>query len=481
MPAALSDAQISEQNPWWRGPGWEERDPHLVRLARQPRRLPADLVEEIDLDRPALHTLRGPRQVGKSTDLKLLARRALGEGFEPRGVIYLTLELLEGQSLPAVGETIGRARTLAGDDRRRSLVLLDEVTFVEGWQTAIKSLWDDGTLDEDVVVCTGSSAIDLRAGTADRLPGRRGAGRDHSVFPQGFAAFARALHTGIPEPPGHSVAEIVTASGWEEIEEMRIHLPLLDEALDLYMRFGGLPAAVSEAVGGASAPSEETKSIAYDSLLREILRLRASRPAAHAMLERVLRSLGSKTSWSRMSREMSVDLRPAPGRNAVRDYVELLTSAYFLLSVYFWRTDADSAELSKDKKLYFGDPLLHSVAHDLAPGLAIDVAAQVENAVALALYHRYESSESRLEGFDAPSALHVWQTRRAGEIDFVCGPRSAPDLVEVKHQSSPDLRQVAAIPRAFPGRPVIVATKDRLERREAYSLVPAPLLLWALG
>jgi uncharacterized protein len=477
---ALSDRQITEQNPWWTGGDWEDRDPNLVRLARQPRRLPADLVDEIDLSRAALHTLRGPRQVGKSTDLKLLARRALGEGFEARRVIYLTLELLEGQSLSSVAETIRRARALARGGHP-SLVLLDEVTFVDRWQTAIKSLWDDGTLDEDVIVCTGSSAIDLREGTADRLPGRRGAGRDHSVFPQGFAAFARALHPDIPASPRWPVAEIVSDAGWGELETMQIHLPRLDETLELYLRFGGLPAAVAEAIDGASVPSEETKAIAYDSLLREIQRKRASRPAAHALLERVLRSLGSKTSWARMAREMSVDLQPGPDRNAVRDYVELLASAYFLLNVYFWRSDSDSAELSKDKKLYFGDPLLHSVARDLAPGLALDVPALVENAIALALYHRYEPSDWRLEGFDAPAELHVWQTRRAGEIDFVCGPRAEPDLVEVKYQSNPDLRRVASIPRAFPGRPVAVATKDRLEHREGYALIPASLFLWALG
>lgn len=153
---------------------------------------------------------------------------------------------------------------------------------------------------------------------------------------------------------------------------------------------------------------------------------------------------------------MAVDLQPAPGRSAVRDYVELLASAYLLLSVYFWRSDSDSAELSKDKKLYFGDPLLHTVVHDVAPGLAVDRPALVENAVALALYRHYEAAESQLEGFDAPAGLHVWQTRRAGEIDFVCGPRSAPDLAEVKYRSAPDLREVAAIPRAFCQRPSII-------------------------
>ncbi|HET6571881.1 MAG TPA: hypothetical protein VFG58_10395, partial [Solirubrobacterales bacterium] len=324
-------------------------------------------------------------------------------------------------------------------------------------------------------------ATDLREGVAERLPGRRGAGRDHSIFPQGFAAFARAVYADLPGSPGQTVEWIVSKPGWEAMEDMRIHLPQLSEALELYMRFGGLPAAVAEAIGGAREPSEDMKKIAYDSMLREIQRTRASRPAAHALLERVLRSLGSKTSWARMSKEMSVDLHPSPGRSAVHDYVELLASAYFLLIAYFWRSDSDSEALSKDKKLYFGDPLLHSVARDLAPGLAADVPALVENVVGLALYHRYEAPSSRLEGFDAPSSLHVWQTRRAGEIDFVCGSRSGPELVEVKYQATPDLRRVAAIPRAFPGRPVAVATKSSFERRTGYALVPAPMLLWALG
>jgi predicted AAA+ superfamily ATPase len=73
----LSDQQIVRYNPWWSSAAWEADDPHLRRLAAQPARLPAPQVDEVGLDRPAVHILRGPRQVGKSTDLKLLAQRAL--------------------------------------------------------------------------------------------------------------------------------------------------------------------------------------------------------------------------------------------------------------------------------------------------------------------------------------------------------------------------------------------------------------------
>lgn len=101
--------------------------------------------------------------------------------------------------------------------------------------------------------------------------------------------------------------------------------------------------------------------------------------------------------------------------------LRLLPARHLLLA-----SDSDSEELSKDKKLYFGDPLLHSVARDLAPGVANDVPAQVENAIGLALYHRYESPASRLEGFDAPADLHVWPARAPPRV--CAGSRSAPSL-----------------------------------------------------
>ncbi len=59
-----------------------------------------------------MHILRGPRQVGKSTDLKLLAERALGD--TPRQVVYLALDLLEGQPAAELARTVERACELAG-------------------------------------------------------------------------------------------------------------------------------------------------------------------------------------------------------------------------------------------------------------------------------------------------------------------------------------------------------------------------------
>jgi uncharacterized protein len=480
---ALADEQILAQNPWWSEPGWVTGDRQLARLAEQPVRLPTEIVTAIDLAKAGVHVLRGPRQVGKTTDLKLLVQRALGEGRDPRSIVYLTLDLIEDQPHAELARTIARAKMMARHTGP-SIVLVDEVTGVPRWQTAVKAVWDDGTIDEDVVVCTGSSAVDLQRGAAERLPGRRGAGQDHLVLPQTFASFARAVNAITPASPRMTIADLCTQDGEAALLDIRIHGPALNDALSLYLKFGGLPAAVAEAASGAPEPSDEVKRVLYDSLVKEVQRRGASIPAAHALLERVLRSLGSRTDWSKMAREMDVPLgssRAPANHHTLRDYIELMAGGYLLFILYFWRAGSRTNDHSNEKKVFFADPLLHTISLDHAPGLRPDIPALVENAIGLALYRRYEPPERLIESFVAPERLHAWRTARAGEIDFVAGPHSELDVAEVKYRNRIDLRSASGIAKAHPERPVVIVTRDELRFSDAYALIPAHSLLWALG
>ena len=228
-------------------------------------------------------------------------------------------------------------------------------------------------------MCTGSSAVDLQQGAAERLPGRRGAGRDHLVLPQTSPrSRARSTNT-IPPSPCLTIADIRTPDGRSALSESRLHASALEDALSLYLKFGGLPAAVAEAATGAVEPSEQVKRVLYDSLVKEVQRRGASIPAAHALLERVLRSLGStdrlEQDGARDGRTTRTPARPHEPSQTLRDYIELLAGGYFLFILYFWRAGSQTNSLSNEKKVFFADPLLHTIALDQAPGLTADVPA----------------------------------------------------------------------------------------------------------
>ena len=299
---ALSDATIIALNPWWTNPQWAGVDPHLEELRGRSVQLEAPaFVSSIEVGGRATHVVRGPRQVGKSTGLKLLAERAHQSGLDGRQLIYLALDLLEDQPLEEAARTITRAKQLSGA-REPALVLLDEVTAVPKWAKAVKSVWDAGHTRRDTVVCTGSSAIDLAEGEVEGLPGRRGSGHDFLVLPHTFAEFARAVDPLMPESPRLSVAEIVADRAL--FESHLVYLPQLQQTLQLYLHFGGLPVAVIEAATGAREPSRETQRVVWDSISREMRKRGASETAVRALLERVVRSLGSKTNWSSLAREI---------------------------------------------------------------------------------------------------------------------------------------------------------------------------------
>jgi uncharacterized protein len=484
---SLPDLQILQQNPWWQRDQWRADDAHLTRLRRQPHTFEADPLADIALHEPGVHIVRGPRQVGKSTSLKRLVVRALENSYDRHHIIYLAGDLLEGQSPTDLYVSVMRAKHLAGATGT-CLLMLDEVTVVDKWQNAVKSLWDDGLIHDDIVVCTGSSAVDLRHGTAERLPGRRRRGQDVLVLPQSFASVTRAGNDAIPPSPQMDLADLVSPSGRSILTRMQVHLPTLQLAMERYLRFGGLPAAVAEMLAGDHEPSGDTKRILHDALVKEVGRRGASTSAAHALLERVIRSLGSKTNWADMAREMHVRLGATgrPSRRAgatgptVRDYIELMADGYLILILYFWRAGSNSNALSRDKKMYFFDPLVHAVARDYAPGLGDDTPAQVENLLATHLLRRYERTETFMESPSEPQRLHVW-AKPSGEIDFLAGGWANRAALEVKYGAvGPGVG--ANVAKAHPGRPAVVASKDSLVLdRDPYIIAPAALVLWALG
>jgi uncharacterized protein len=134
------DAQILELNPWWGDPGAVTRDPHVSGLAASPFAWDPPVLHAIPLAPGSVHTLRGPRQVGKTTTVKRLIGRLVSRG--ERRVFFFSFDLQRDQR--AIRDVIVRAKKIHPDPEGPWYIFLDEVTSVPDWQLGIKYLWDNG-------------------------------------------------------------------------------------------------------------------------------------------------------------------------------------------------------------------------------------------------------------------------------------------------------------------------------------------------
>jgi predicted AAA+ superfamily ATPase len=65
----LPDSQILHLNPWWRDPASVGRDPKIRALESRSFHWDPLVLDAIEIGLQRVHTLRGPRQVGKSTSI----------------------------------------------------------------------------------------------------------------------------------------------------------------------------------------------------------------------------------------------------------------------------------------------------------------------------------------------------------------------------------------------------------------------------
>ncbi len=105
-------------------------------------------------------TLRGPRQVGKTTFLKQLIRKLLQDGHNPQNIFYFSTDLVANEK--ELFSLIHNYIQFAPQGKR--FIFLDEITIVDRWEYAIKHVVDLGLAEDILFILTGSSSFDLRRG-----------------------------------------------------------------------------------------------------------------------------------------------------------------------------------------------------------------------------------------------------------------------------------------------------------------------------
>lgn len=465
----VADTKLYELNPWWNDPAAIGRDRHIVQFQASPFHWDPPAFLDIPLRKGDLSTLRGPRQVGKTTTLKRMIQKLLAQG--ERRMLYYSFDT--EKSNEEIPHVIRRAKGISGLPPGSWYFFLDEVTAIPDWQRGVKYAWDAGLLRDDFVLCTGSSAH--RMGT-EQLPGRRGKGRNYLQLTVSFRDFCR-LARGIELPEEMlSIDGCFKPSGREVLQQLYRRHEALSAALSVYSRIGGFPAAVADQMS-QGAVSQETVATLWALIVHEIQQSRLDSRAALKLIERTGVSLGSTLSWQTAADAMGVG-----SHNTAQDYTRALAESFVLMTLYYWDMSG-GFEPRKQRKLYVMDPLISYLPSRLELGSRIpNEDGIIESLVAVGLFRSASEQITQSEG--SLSALGYWRSRDGREIDFVVPSRSARDKkeripVEVKGDAPSELKGAAiSIQRSF-GRGII-ATRGVFNLDGDVPRIPVAVLLAAL-
>ena len=407
-------------------------DPQLRELRRLPIAYRYPLLGDLPVDQPGIYSITGGRRVGKSTVLKQWMGDLLERGVSPDRILYLTGELIDDHHALVALLT----RTDLGQSATRpAYLLVDEVTYIRGWDRGVKFLADAGVLEDVVVILTGSDSVVIREART-LLPGRRGraARVDFHLYPLSFAEYLEV--TGVVEPARgrHAAEPQLNPDG----------AGALIRAFENYLLHGGFLTAINDvAADGRIQPS--TFAVYRDWIRGDVLKRGKQERYLEEVLRAVLRRCGSQVTWNALARELSID-HPA----TVADYLDLLSRMDVLVVQHALREDRLAAAPKKARKVAFSDPfILHAVRSWLDP-VADPFASQVKPLLA--------DPEWAGKLAEACVAAHhhrlhpTFYLKGDGEVDvaFVVGEGFQP--VEVKWTTqvrSGDLKQARRYPNSI--------------------------------
>lgn len=464
-------------SPWWGDDDAIARDPHLQSLAQERLVFPHDIPFSLQMD--AVFTIRGPRQVGKTTLMKRMVLRLLKEGVPPRSIMYLDVE---GANLRTSHELQDALREYlewmrSSLPEHRAYILLDEITGIESWGTAIRVLHGRGDLQNCTVVCTGSHARDVKRG-AERAPGRKGAVEawDWVMMPLAFRDFV-AMHNPdlaarLPTFDPANPREAYTVTQEIELHQREIH-PLFDR----YLLTGGYPHAVSaEAQDGRIPP--RVYRLYQEALRGEMVRAGHREDLFRELVSWVSTSrLGSEFNWSDGSGGTAIG-----SHHTVREYLEDAQAAFLWHIVYRVKNiDSPVQAPRSPKKLYPVDPFAWHVLKSWVSGSSNpwrDAVQSLGDSAQMGIMVESVVGD-HLRRWRGPFTLYHRASRGSEEVDFVTFADNARALIEVKYRTvikSPDKKVL----RKYGGGILVTKQDLFLNQENNVSGLPAPSFLAGL-
>jgi predicted AAA+ superfamily ATPase len=432
---------LAKQNPWWKEKSEIENDEDIKKWKEGKIKWIPSYIDEISLKPFSLNFIFGPRQVGKTTLLKLLIKKLL-EKEEKEEIFYFRCDkLADYKELDEVLKAYFEFRK--AKNISSSFIFLDEITFPKEWFRTIKYYIDTGELKNDVLVLTGSLSMYLKK-EVELFPGRRGFGKDIVMLPLSFREFIKVFSPKLYE----KIPKIEKIEKEEMFKKAYLALPFFEEIEKLfekYLKIGGFPLAVkSEGI------SEEVKDIYWSWLKSDLAKIERSEETFKRVAKAIVEKTPSAISLNSLAKEFEIATH-----KTVFEYLDIMENLFVAKIIYYLDLEKEIKSFKKNRKVCFVDPFFFYLFSDICLTKLPNESIIVENVVDSHLARRFN--------------VFYWKNRR--EIDAVVKEKEVIGF-EIKWSEKVEDYSKIKIGKL---KNVFCLTKDKLDKEK--NLLPISLFL----
>jgi len=357
------------------------------------------------LNRGKVIIVVGPRQVGKTTLLKMIADES------ERNVLVWNCD--EPDIRKKLNDTTSTA--LRAETANAGLILIDEAQRVKDIGITLKLLIDN-VKDKQIIV-TGSSAIELSNSINEPLTGRK---YEYVMYP-------------------FSAEELINNHG--ATEERRL--------LGHRLVYGSYP----EVVNNEGEEREILTNLVSSYLYKDIFSFQDVRKPE--IIEQLLQALalqvGSEVSFNELSKLLGLNTA------TIQRYIDLLEKSYIIFHLRSFSRNVRS-ELKKSRKFYFYDNGVRNAM--IGNYNLIEMRADVG-----ALWENYVISERIKHNANIAfyGKSHFWRTQQQQEIDYIEDVDGMLHTYEFKWNTSRKAKLTETFSRNYPVHTYTVVSPDNYQ------------------
>lgn len=457
---------LKEQNPWWIAKEKIKEDVNLEKLLNVKYKWCPAIIDSFNLKKDVIYTLRGSRQIGKTTLLKILIEKLLKEN-PKENVFYFTCNNVDDYK-----ELIDIFQIYFEwiDNNKRKYIFVDEITFVKNWTRGVKHLSDLGKFRNCTLILSGSNSHDLKH-EIERMPGRRGQdpNLDKILFPVSFKEY-------VEFEDSEAALKIC------DIKSARKNYPFYKKKLKKYLNNFLLTGGFIKVINNFAANGRVDIDVYQQYLswvLGDLAKLGKKEVYSRQIFERIIESITTNIGFDTIARKTSIN-----SHLTVESYLDIMESNFIIKILYQIDMNKKTSALRKTKKMYFQDMFLLWVFLGYVYGLS-DYFSGSKNRLDNALFksklieNLIMSHLMKLENsVNWSNIVFFFRNINQTEVDFIIrGRKNTLMPIEVKYQNKVTPKDFLNLDKVNREKGIIISKEDFFVQGGKWVMPPEVFLL----